>query len=209
MFNIQNNFIGTFQKNKWLLPLCIFLVLLTIGFIYYLITPKETTACFPTGKEKSIRELNEVILKLTAKKPDSLFRNQAALFVNAGKKYRVDPILLLSIAMLETDRGTSSALKKYNNPGGIMKTDNPSDFESFPTVQAGIETMAWTLRSYYLSEQKLTPAQIGPKWSPIDADNDPHQTNHTWVENVQFFVSEFNGLTYQCKIIKEDIPDRP
>ncbi|SFJ93067.1 glucosaminidase domain-containing protein [Thermoflavimicrobium dichotomicum] len=197
------------HKKKWLLFLGICLIFLSIGTIYYLMITPRNIGCYPSGREKSVDELDQIIDKLTQNKPDSLFRGKAAIFVKAGQTYRVDPVLLLSIAMLETDRGTSSVLKKYNNPGGIMRTDDPSSFETFSSLDRGISRMAWILRSYYLSEKRFTPEQIGPKWAPTGADNDPFQTNAHWPSHVRTFVTEFGGLTYQCKTTDEPIPAKP
>lgn len=206
---------ATFDFQKWFqkywkrMLIFILIVGIIVGAVIYLTLPRKNIACFPTGKEKSISELNQIIDQLTTNKTDSLFRNQAHLFVNAGEKYRVDPALLLSIAMLETDRGTSPVLKKFNNPGGIMRTDDPSQFEEFPSLSHGIERMAWILRSYYISEKRFTPQEIGPKWAPSGADNDPNNTNPTWASQVDFFLQKFGGITYQCLEQKEKIPEKP
>jgi hypothetical protein len=203
------NFQKWFQKYWKRMLIMMLIVGITIGIVIYLNLPQKNIACYPTGKEKSIREFNQIIQQLTENKTNSLFRNQAHLFVNAGEKYRVDPALLLSIAMLETDRGTSPVLKKFNNPGGIMRTDDPSQFEEFPSLSHGIERMAWILRSYYISEKRFTPQQIGPKWAPSGAENDPNNTNPTWASQVEFFLQKFGGTTYQCFEQDEKIPEKP
>ncbi|SFI68114.1 C40 family peptidase [Thermoflavimicrobium dichotomicum] len=148
--------------------------------------------CRPNGQEISVEELNA---KLQGK---GVFENKAAVFIEAGRKYGVDPVLVAAIALFETGNGTSNAVRNYNNPGGLMDPNNTMVLQRFPTLEAGIEKMTWNLYKNYISQGLTTPDKIGPKYAPPGAANDPNGTNHLWPASVTKFVNQLGGLTYHC-----------
>lgn len=75
----------------------------------------------------------------------------------------------------------------------------------FPTLEAGIEKMTQNLAKNYVSKGLKTPEQIGPKYAPIGAKNDPTGLNRFWIPTVTKYVNELGGLSYDCKA--EDVQD--
>lgn len=109
-------------------------------------------------------------------------RAHAQDFINAGKKYNVDPRLLASISMQETGNGSSSAFRNKNNAMGISGTGGPKRFSS---VDASINQMAKGLANpngYY--KGKTTIAGIGGVYAPVGAANDPRGLNQHWIPNI-------------------------
>lgn len=114
----------------------------------------------------------------------------------------VDPVLLASIAFLETTHGTSDLVRNKNNPGGLYDSSR-GEFYSFPTLQAGLEMMASTLYRLYISQGLVTISQIGAKYAPIGAENDPTNLNMNWVPTVTSIANDLGGLTMNCDVVNQ------
>lgn len=117
----------------------------------------------------------------TEKLPKGL-QPHAQAFVDAGKKYGVDPRFLAAISMQETGNGTSYSMRKRNNAMGIMKG---SKHRTFKTVADSINSQANSLTrdgGYYTGKTSI--AQIGATYAPIGAKNDPNNLNRHWVPNI-------------------------
>lgn len=105
----------------------------------------------------------------------------SAHFINAGKKYDLDPNLLSAIAIHETGNGTSRAANEKNNIAGMM---GKNGLRSYDSVEESIFDMARNLRQNYLNQGKTTIAAIGAKYAPVGAGNDPTGLNNHWVTGV-------------------------
>jgi hypothetical protein len=116
-----------------------------------------------------------------------------AAFENAGQKYGVDPRLLAAIATLESGHGTSRATKVYNNPTGMMDPKNPKQFQKFASIPDAIDATASNLSRNYLQQGLTTIPQIGAKYSPVGASNDPNNTNAQWPGIVQKLYTQMGG----------------
>lgn len=110
-------------------------------------------------------------------------------FINAGKKYDIDPGLLSAIAIHETGNGSSRAVNEKNNVAGMMGKDG---LRSYASVEDSIFDMARNLRKNYLNQGKDTIAEIGAKYAPVGATNDPTGLNNHWTKGVS---KQFNNLT--------------
>ncbi|MBF2612551.1 peptidase M23 [Listeria monocytogenes] len=121
-----------------------------------------------------------------------VFKGHAKDFFEYGSKYDVDPALVVAICMSETGRGTSAAVVKRNNPGGLM--GNGGGF-SFDTLKQGIEAMIENLSRNYIKMGLTTPETIQPKYCPVGASNDPTGLNSNWLITVNFFLDELGGLS--------------
>lgn len=133
------------------------------------------------------------------------FTGMEDVFLKAANQNQVDPVLLAAIAFHETGRGTSNAVVNNNNPGGLMNpADNWQTLIHYKTLEEGINAMASNLYNNYVSLGLLTLDQIGSKYAPIGAENDPTNLNLHWVPNVSNFVSSFGGLTMNCSVIGFD-----
>lgn len=112
------------------------------------------------------------------------------LFVAAGQQYNVNPALLAAISMHETGNGTSRAAYERNNVAGVMGANGLRNYSS---VAESILDMARNLRQNYLDEGKQTIAEIGAKYAPIGAENDPTHLNNDWVNGVSHYFGMLNG----------------
>lgn len=104
-------------------------------------------------------------------------------FIDAGKKYGVDPKLLMAISMHETNKGTSPAFRLKNNAMGI--SPNGGGPRSFSSVEESIDYAARLLKKHYLDKGLTTIAAIGGKYAPVGANNDPRNLNQHWAKGVR------------------------
>ncbi|MEH7112349.1 glucosaminidase domain-containing protein [Neobacillus niacini] len=118
-----------------------------------------------------------------------VLQNTGRLFEEAGKKYNIAPALLAAISIHETGNGMSNAARFKLNVAGMM---GKNGLRSYSSIEESIFDMARNLRQNYLDKGKLTIAQIGAKYAPIGAANDPTQLNNHWVTGVQRY---FDTLT--------------
>jgi hypothetical protein len=121
-----------------------------------------------------------------------VLKNTGDVFVEAGKKYQINPALLASIAIHETGNGTSNAAKYKFNVAGMM---GKSGLKTYDSIQDSIFDMARNLRKNYLDKGKTTIADIGAKYAPIGAANDPTNLNNHWVNGVQRYFNTFTKTT--------------
>ena len=105
----------------------------------------------------------------------------AVHFINAGKKYDINPGLLSAIAIHETGNGSSKAVNEKLNVAGMM---GKNGLRSYDSLEASIFDMARNLRENYLNQGKDTVAKIGAKYAPIGVSNDPTGLNNHWVQGV-------------------------
>ena len=110
-------------------------------------------------------------------------------FYDAGRKYGVDPKLLMAIAMHETGKGTSAAFLRKNNAMGI--SPNGGGPRTFSSVEESINYAARLLRKHYLDQGLTTIAAIGGKYAPAGAGNDPRGLNKHWVNGVSKYYKSF------------------
>lgn len=114
------------------------------------------------------------------------------IIVGTAQKYGLDPALLAAIMALETGWGTSSAVNNQNNPGGLMDpSSNWMSLQSFSSIEAGIDAMAKNLKTGYIDQGLTSISQIGNKYCPVGAANDPNGTNGGWIPSV---TSIYNQL---------------
>lgn len=110
-------------------------------------------------------------------------------FYDAGRKYGVDPKLLMAIAMHETGKGTSAAFLRKNNAMGI--SPNGGGPRAFSSVEESIDYAARLLRKHYLDQGLTTIDAIGGKYAPAGAGNDPRGLNKHWVNGVSKYYKSF------------------
>lgn len=129
------------------------------------------------------RALAAKIDRYLAKK-ESPLAGQGAAFVRSGRRWRVDPLLLVAIAGHESVFGRN-AYRPFNAWGWGGYT--------FSSWAEGIEAVAKGLRTNYLDKGLTTISEIGGKYAPIGAGNDPTNLNQHWPGGVGRFYSELGG----------------
>lgn len=109
-------------------------------------------------------------------------------FVRWGNEYGVDPRLLVAISGAESHFGTTGDaqnISKHNawgiGPGWTLG----------PSWEHGIRAAARLLGENYRTRQSV--AEVGAKWCPVGASNDPGGLNSHWVGNVSDYYSELGG----------------
>lgn len=110
-------------------------------------------------------------------------------FYDAGRKYGVDPKLLMAISMHETGKGTSPAFLRKNNAMGI--SPHGGGPRAFSSVEESIDYAARLLKKHYLDQGLTTIAAIGGKYAPAGAGNDPRGLNKHWVSGVSKYYKSF------------------
>lgn len=109
-------------------------------------------------------------------------------FITAGQKYNLNPLFLAAIAQHETGNGSSRAILEKNNVAGMMGRNG---LRTYSTLQESIDAMASNLRRNYLNQGLTTISQIGAKYAPVGASNDPTGLNNHWVTGVTKKLNAF------------------
>lgn len=91
--------------------------------------------------------------------------------------------LVVSISAHETGYWKSKAFTKNNNFGGLMsaKTGKLKHYNSF---DEGLNALVKCLKTYYFDKGLNTIEEIGAKYCPVGAKNDPNNLNQYWVGGV-------------------------
>lgn len=112
---------------------------------------------------------------------------QGATFVEAATAEGLDPRALVAIAAHETLLETYVPAQAIRNPFGL----GPGI--AFASEEAAIRRAARTLGAYYLAEGRVTLADIGAKWAPVGAANDPTGLNRHWTAGVDTYFAALGG----------------
>lgn len=113
----------------------------------------------------------------------------------AGKKYNLDPRLLIAINGSEHAFGVGKyqdLVEKKHNPFG-MGGPVTSTGITYSSWTAGFNAAAKNIAENYVKEGLKTITAIGGKWAPIGASNDPNNLNANWPKNVKKFYAEVGG----------------
>lgn len=99
-------------------------------------------------------------------------------------------LMVVSISRHETGNWTSKAFTKNNNFGGIM-TNGATQIKNYETYEQGLTDFVSILKNYYFDLGLNTIEQIGAKYCPVGAKNDPNGLNKNWVSGVSTFYNNY------------------
>lgn len=128
----------------------------------------------PTSNEQNTK-LNGIALKIYEKALEQ--------GLNSNQAY-----ILVAISRHETGNWTSNAFKTKNNFGGIMCN---TGLRAYNTQEDGLNAFVKLLKDYYFGLGLNTIEQIGAKYCPVGATNDPLGVNVYWVPNVTKYYNEY------------------
>lgn len=118
--------------------------------------------------------------------------NSGDSFTKYANKYGIDPTLLAAISMWETGNGKSDMARDKNNVGGMYDSKNKT-FYTYGSLDEGIEAMARNLAKNYINQGLTEIPQIGKKYAPSGAANDPNGLNNHWVKGVTDMYNKLKG----------------
>ena len=179
------------KKGKLLI---IFLSTLLIMPIFQILgtNKKQTTEISVNIPIETNVSKNTVKMQNTAyKDPDRLCElysitcpeeNETELVKKISAKYDVDWKLIEAIVRHETGNRTSRAYHELNNVGGLMGKEGLMKFDS---KEESYERLVYIIKNYYIDMGLTTIEQIGSKYCPVGAKNDPNNLNQYWVKGVK------------------------
>jgi hypothetical protein len=105
------------------------------------------------------------------------------VFEQAGKKYGIDPRLLVGIAVIESSAGQH--MKNKNNPfnWGVHRG------QTYPSLAASINDVARGLSQNYIKQGLTTPQQIVSKYAPSSDGN----SESGWANTVSSVMSQLGA----------------
>lgn len=101
-------------------------------------------------------------------------------------------ILVVSISKHETGNWTSNLYKNNNNFGGIYNSKEQK-FYSYESNDKGLQAFVNLLKNNYFGKGLDTIEEIGAKYCPIGASNDPTGVNQHWVPKVTQYYNNYLG----------------
>lgn len=114
--------------------------------------------------------------------------------VRISRRYDIDPRLPAAIASCETSGGTNGNGPSVNNDFGLLVGHNTH--RSFSSRKAAITYLAKLLDEKYVSKGLDTIPEIGAKYAPLGAGNDPGGKNSRWVNCVTSVYKKLNGTRF-------------
>lgn len=160
---------------------------LPLGMKFF--TPKnkfnKNSLCLREKYNGTAEELDYFIEKLIparqGKKDYNPFFKKGKSFIEIGEKHKINPTVLIAIAMQESGRGTSLAAVKKKNIGGIYLNNKHAAFKN---VEDCIEKMAQTIDKR-LKENYTTIDAIGKSGKYCEKS-----VSDLWVKNVVYFLNK-------------------
>jgi hypothetical protein len=101
-------------------------------------------------------------------------------------------LLVVSISRHETGNWTSTAFINQHNFGGIM-CNNATKIKTYDSYESGLNEFVSILKKYYFDLGLTSVEEIGAKYCPVGAKNDPNGLNQFWVSGVSTFYNSYLG----------------
>jgi len=125
---------------------------------------------------------------------------EGATFVAESVAVGLDPRALVAIAAHETLLMTYVPAQLIRNPFGL----GPG--LSYATAAEAIGTAARVLAGGYLAEGRTTIPDIGAKWAPVGASNDPTALNQHWPSGVARYFAALGGDPSRTLLLADQDP---
>jgi len=152
------------------------------------------------GEEKARRVYNQQKLARTInlwfrrKYKQSPLVGWGLPMVRISRRYDVDPRLPAAIASCETSGGTRGGGPQVNNDFGLLVKGG--DHRQFKSRKQAILYLAKLLHDKYVSKGRDTIVEIGARYAPTSASNDPAGKNHRWVSCVTGVYKQLHGTRF-------------
>jgi len=145
-----------------------------------------------SGKVGSVNLKSMTEILITKELKGSPMEGTAQDFIEAGEKYNVDPLFLVSIGYHESKYAKAYTNNDRHNYAGVMAFFNGQrDLRSYSSWKDAIYDHARIIREMYLDKGKTTIKQIWFSYAPpIEA------TNESWGPSV---ARKYNLLLSQFK----------
>ena len=101
-------------------------------------------------------------------------------------------ILLVAISKHETGNWTSDLYKNNNNFGGIYNS-REEKFYSYKSKEEGLQAFVNLLKNNYFGKGLKSIEEIGNKYCPVGAENDPKGVNQHWIPKVTQYYNNYLG----------------
>ena len=101
-------------------------------------------------------------------------------------------ILLVAISKHETGNWTSDLYKNNNNFGGIYN-GREEKFYSYKSKEEGLQAFVNLLKNNYFGKGLKSIEEIGNKYCPVGASNDPKGVNVNWIPKVSQYYNNYLG----------------
>lgn len=152
---------------------------------------KLITEEFTENPKELCLRFNDLLLKND--KGNNLLNNKGQAFIRIAKKYNVDPVVLMSIALHESARGTSDVAKLRHNVGGVTLNKKGVKgiyrFKLYNRVEDCIDQMAETLSIHNKKSNIQTVKELA-KAGKYCGKNEAKG----WIKGVMFYVKHLKGI---------------
>ncbi len=125
--------------------------------------------------------------------PNNLLRKEMCNFVDIPKKYGIDPVFTLAVALHETGHGTSNYLKRYNNAFGIQPHGEDGAPAPYTNIAASIEAFCKLISGPYFKHGQKTVIDI--------TDEPGHPEGHCYCGEHHDSVSRLDWIEGVTKLI--------
>lgn len=99
-------------------------------------------------------------------------------------------LIVIAISKHETGNWTSKLYKNKNNWGGNYNS-SIEDFYRFDSKEEGLEYFIRNLKKGYFDKGRNTIEDIGYKYCPVGAKNDPNGLNKNWIPKVTEYYNDY------------------
>lgn len=170
----------------------LFSVILVTGAAFVLNDEEEVQEKYCKVKKDFDLDLAKELLDGVPK-----FEGLESSFVNIANEKGIDGVLLVAVALVETDYGTSSLFKRKNNINGEKQRDDDGrrKYVRFSTVESGISALANDLLDYTIYQKKYKVDKLAELYSSITLTD---LSEKEWKKEVNKIIKQLDGLTLDC-----------